>query len=199
MTMFWLLFGIILIQSVVSINAERMEISQLEKLVADLKASHEVLLQTVSEMRFENNYFKASIKELKGRIQDMDDENQTQKKINSQLKMEITKIKTLFKSKELQELFRTKSSLLQTDKSKTVVDAAGFLKDDYKSVNTIKINSSKLGIRQRGTAPRSSGRTSSKRLLLTGNPSCINASSFEYIYIYIDGSFNQPFHQIILY
>lgn len=197
MTMCWLLFGIILIQSAVSIDAERMEISQLEKLVADLKARHEVLFQTVSEMRFENNYFKASIKELRGRIQDMEDENQTQKKLNSQLKMEITKIKTLFKSSELEELFKTKSSLLQTDKSKTVVDAAGFLKDDYKSVNTIKINSSKLGIGQRGTAPRSSGRTSSKRLLLTGNSSCINASCFEYIYI--DGSFNQPVHQIILF
>lgn len=193
MTMCWLLFGIILIQSAVSIDAERMEISQLEKLVADLKASHEVLFQTVSEMRFENNYFKASIKELRGRIQDMEDENQTQKKINSQ----ITKIKTLIKSSELEELFKTKSSLLQTDKSKTVVDAAGYLKDGYKSVNTIKTNSSKLGIRQRGTAPRSSGRTSSKRLLLTGNSSCINASCFEYIYI--DGSFNQPVHQIILF
>lgn len=172
--MCWLLFGIILIQSAVSINAERMEISQLEKLVADLKVSHEVLLQTVSEMRFENNYFKASIKELKGKIQDMDDENQTQKKINSQLKMEITKIKTLFKSSELEELFKTKSSLLQTDKSKTVVDAAGFLKDDYKSVNTIKTNSSKLGIEQRGIEPRSSGRTSSKRLLLTDNQPVAN-------------------------
>lgn len=111
--------------------------------------------------------------------------------------MEITKIKTLFKSSELEELFKTKSSLLQTDKSKTVVDAAGYLKDDYKSVNTIKTNSSKLGIRQRGTAPRSSGRTSSKRLLLTGNSSCINASCFECIYI--DGSFNKPVHQIILF
>lgn len=77
MTMCWLLYGIILIQSAVSIDAERMEISQLEKLVADLKASHEVLFQTVSEMRFKNNYFKASIKELRGRIQDMEDENQT--------------------------------------------------------------------------------------------------------------------------
>lgn len=143
-------------------------------------------------MEVENKYLKASIKELradneqlKAIIKDLLDEDKTQKKINSQLKMEITKIKTLFKSNELEELFKTKSSLLQTDKSKTVVDAAGYLKDDYKSVNTIKINSSKLGIRQRGTAPRSSGRTSSKRLLLTGNPSCINASSFEYIYIYI--------------
>lgn len=61
-------------------------------------------------MEDENNYFEASLTELyaeneqlKGMMNNLQDENRTQKKINSQLKLEITHIK--------------KSSLLQTDKS----------------------------------------------------------------------------------
>lgn len=154
MAMCWLLFGIICIQSVVSVDEKRMKLRQLEKLVANLKVSHAILSQTISEMQFENNNFKASIKDLhlkneqlKGRLHDLEDENQTQKRINSKLKMEITEIKTLFKLSEFGELFKTKSSFMQTDELKTVLDTDGFLKDDHKSVKTIENNSSTIGIK----------------------------------------------------
>lgn len=56
-------------------------------------------------------------KQLKGK--DLLDENREQKKINSQLKKEITEIKTLLKLSKFKELhvFKVKSTLLQ---SKTV-------------------------------------------------------------------------------
>lgn len=108
MAMLWLLIGIISIQSAVSIDAAGMTLNQLEKMVADLKISHELLSQKISEIQFENDYFKASMKKLsaenerlKGRVHDLQDENQTQKNINSQFKMEIFEIKTLLKSNEL--------------------------------------------------------------------------------------------------
>lgn len=50
MTMCWLLVGIIFIQSVVSIDAESIKISQFGKLVADLKVNRKVLSRTISEM-----------------------------------------------------------------------------------------------------------------------------------------------------
>lgn len=185
MAMCWLLFGIIFIQSVVSINADRIKLSQLKKMMAELKVSHDILSRKISEIQFENNYCKASIKELHAEnenlkviIHHLQDENRTQKKINSQLKVEITEIKTLLKSNEFEELIKTKSILLQTNKSKTVVETDGLLTDDYKSVTTIGTIFSKPGIKQRRTAPNSSGRTSSKRLLLTGNLSFFNVSYF---------------------
>lgn len=46
-TMLLLLIGIILIQSAVSIDAEGMTLSQLEKMVVDLKMSHETLSQKI--------------------------------------------------------------------------------------------------------------------------------------------------------
>lgn len=46
-------FGIILIQSVVSIDANRIKLSQLEKMVADLEVSHDILLQKIN-FKFEN-------------------------------------------------------------------------------------------------------------------------------------------------
>lgn len=56
-------------------------------------------------------------KQLKGK--DLLDENRERKKINSQLKKEITEIKTLLKLSKFKELhvFKVKSTLLQ---SKTV-------------------------------------------------------------------------------
>lgn len=61
-------------------------------------------------MEVKNNFLKASIKKLradhkhmKGIIKDLQDKNRTQKKIKSQLKMEITEVRTLFKSNELEE------------------------------------------------------------------------------------------------
>lgn len=174
MAMCWLVFGIIFIQYAVSIDADIIRLGQLEKLVADLKVSHEVLLQNISEMKDENIYFEASLKELyaeneqlKGRINNLQDENRKQQKINSQLKMEITDIK--------------KSSLLQTDKSKTVVKTDGSLTDDYKSVKTIETNSSTSGIQQRGTSVNNSGRTSYKRLLSTGKIISNTVFYFKYI------------------
>lgn len=174
MAMCWLVFGIIFIQYVVSIDADIIRLSQLEKWVADLKGSHEILLQKLSEMKDENNYFEASLKELyaeneqlKGRINNLQDENRTQKKINSQLKLEITHIK--------------KSSLLQTDISKTVVETDGLLTDDYKSVKTIGTNSSTSGIQQNSTSVNNSARTSYKRLLSTGKIISNTVFYFKYI------------------
>lgn len=105
--MCWFLFGIIFIQSFVNIDAvsaEGMALIQLEKLVAELKASHEIQCHKLSEIQSENSHFKEKMKEiyednkhLKGKIRDLLDENREQKKINSQLKKEITEIKTLLK------------------------------------------------------------------------------------------------------
>lgn len=87
MAMCWLVFGIVFIQYVVTIDADVIRLSQLEKLVADLKVSHDVLLQKISKMEDENNYFEASLKELyaeneqlKGRINNLQDENRKKKK-----------------------------------------------------------------------------------------------------------------------
>lgn len=175
MEMCWLVFGIFFIQSVVSIDAERMKLSQLEKMVADLKASHEIQIKQISEIQFENAYFKENIEELRAMneklkriIHDLQDENRVQKKINSQMKMEITEIKTLLKLSEFEELIIKKSSLLQSDQSKTIVETDRHLKDDYISVKTFRTNSSNHGIQQRATAVNSSVRPLSQRLLLTG-------------------------------
>lgn len=62
--MLWLFIGLISIQSAVSIDAGEMTLNQLENMVADLKISHELLSQKISEIQFENNYFKASMKKL---------------------------------------------------------------------------------------------------------------------------------------
>lgn len=136
-----LLFGIMFIQFVVSIDADKINLNQLEKMVADLKVGHDILSQKISEIQFENNFFKTSIKEfrveneqLKERMHDLEDENRTQKKFNNQLKMEKAIIKPLLKSSEFEELLTIKSSLLQTDKSKIVVETDSLLRDDYKSV-----------------------------------------------------------------
>lgn len=69
--MLWLLIGIISTQSAVSIDAVGMTLNQLEKMVADLKISHELLSQKISEIQFENNYFKASMN--KNSLQKMND------------------------------------------------------------------------------------------------------------------------------
>lgn len=69
--MLWLFIGLISIQSAVSIDAGEMTLNQLENMVADLKISHELLSQKISEIQFENNYFKASMKKLK--VQKMND------------------------------------------------------------------------------------------------------------------------------
>lgn len=110
MAMCWLIFGIFFIQSVVSTNADSIKFSQLEKMVADLKVSNDILSQKISEIQFKNNYCKEGIKEfraenenLKRTIDHLQDENHTQKKINNQLVMEITEIKTLFKASESEE------------------------------------------------------------------------------------------------
>lgn len=103
-------------------------------------------------------------KQLKGKIRDLLDENREQKKINSQFKKEITEIKTLLKSSEFKELFKLKSTFL---KSKTVADKDWHLNEDNKSVKTIGTNSFKSGINQKAEAVNTSGRTSSKRQLLT--------------------------------
>lgn len=63
----------------------------------------------------------------------MEDENRTQKKFNNQLKMENAKIKPLLKSSEFEEVLTIKSSLLQTDKSKIVVETDSLLREDYKN------------------------------------------------------------------
>lgn len=172
--MCWFLFGIIFIQSFVNIgavSADRMTLFQLVKLVAELKASHEIQYHKLYEIQSENSHFREIMKELhddneqlKGKIQDLLDENREQKKINSQLKKEITEIKTLLKSSEFKELFKLKSTVLQ---SKTVADPDWHLNDDNKSVKATGTISFKPGINQRAEAVNSSGTTSSKRLLLT--------------------------------
>lgn len=108
--MCWLVFEKCFIQSVVSINADSIKLCQLEKMVADLKVSHDILSQKIFEIQFKNNYCKEGIKEfraenenLKRTIDHLQDENHTQKKINNQLVMEITEIKTLFKASESEE------------------------------------------------------------------------------------------------
>lgn len=104
------LFGIIFTQSfvnIVAVSAEGMALIQLEKLVAELKASHEIQCHKLSEIQSENSHFKEKMKEifednkqLKGKIRDQLDENREQMKNNSQFKKEITEIKTLLKSSE---------------------------------------------------------------------------------------------------
>lgn len=48
-----LVFGIFFIQSVVSTNAYSIKLSQLDKMVADLKVSHDILSQKLYEIQFE--------------------------------------------------------------------------------------------------------------------------------------------------
>lgn len=172
--MCWFLFGIIFTQSFVyidAVSADGLTLIQLEKMVVELKASHEIQCHKLSEIQSENSHFKEKMKEiyednkqLKGKIRDLLDENREQKKINSQFKKEITEIKTLLKSSEFKELFKLKSTLL---KSKTVADQDWHLNDDNKSVKTIGTNSFKSGINKKTEAVNTSGRTSTKRLLLT--------------------------------
>lgn len=50
MAMCWLDFGIFFIQSVGSTNADSNKSSQLDKMVADLKVSHDILSQKISEI-----------------------------------------------------------------------------------------------------------------------------------------------------
>lgn len=171
------LFGIIFFQFVVNIDAvsaDRLTLIQLKTLVADLKASHEIQCHKLSEIQSENSHFKEKMKklhednkQLKGKIRDLLDENREQTKINSQLKKEITEIKTLLKSSEIKELFKIKSTLLQSH-DQTVADPDGNLNDDNKSVKTIGTISSKHRIKQGAEPVNSSSRTSSKRQLLTG-------------------------------
>lgn len=175
MAMCWLLFELIFIQSVVNIDADRIKLSQLEKMVVDLEVRYGILSKKLSEIQFENNYFKENIKELRAdndkferKFHDLLNENRVQKKINSQLKKEITEIKTLLKSDEFENLFKTKLSLLKSDQSKGAVERDRHLKDDYKSGKTIGANSSKHIINQRGTADSSFVKTPSQRLFLTG-------------------------------
>lgn len=52
MAMFWLVFGKCFIQSVVSINADSITLCQREKMVADLKVSHDILSQKIFEIHF---------------------------------------------------------------------------------------------------------------------------------------------------
>lgn len=184
-----LLFGIMFIQFVVSIDADKINLNQLEKMVADLKVGHDILSQKISEIQFENNFFKTSIKEfrveneqLKERIHDLEDENRTQKKFNNQLKMEKAIIKPLLKSSEFEELLTIKSSLLQTDKSKIVVETDSLLRDDYKSVKSIGTDSLKPGTIHSGAALNNVGKTSSKRLLLIGSFCSFNNVSFYITY-----------------
>lgn len=85
----WLLYGISFVQYVVSIDADKIKLNQLEK----MKDGHDILSKKISEIQFENNFFKTSIKEreeneqLKEIIYDLEDENRTQKIFKSQLKM----------------------------------------------------------------------------------------------------------------
>lgn len=158
-------------------------------MVADLKVGHDILSQKISDIQFENNFFKTSIKEfcveneqLKERIHDLEDENRTQKKFNNQLKMEKAIIKPLLKSSEFEELLTIKSSLLQTDKSKIVVETDSRLRDDYKSVKSIGTDSLKPGTIHSGAALNNVGKTSSKRLLLTGSFCSFNNVSFYITY-----------------
>lgn len=86
----WLLYGIIFVQYVFSIDADKIKLNQLEK----MKEGHDILSKKISKIQFENNFFKTSIKELREEneqlkeiIYDLEDENRTQKIFNSQLKM----------------------------------------------------------------------------------------------------------------
>lgn len=74
------------------------------------------------------------------------------------------KIKSKF-----EELFTIKLSLLQSNKSKTVIETDGILEDENKSVKTIGTDSLKPGTIHSGAALNNVGKTSSKRLLLTGS------------------------------
>lgn len=74
------------------------------------------------------------------------------------------KIKSKF-----EELFTIKLSSLQSNKSKTVVETDGILEGENKSVKTIGTDSLKPGTIHSGAALNNVGKTSSKRLLLTGS------------------------------
>lgn len=146
--------------------------------MSDLKVNHEILSDTIFEIEVENNFFKASIKELsadnkqlKGIIKNLQDENQTQKKINSQLKMEIAEVKTLFKSSELDECLKEKSTLLKSNKPKlkALVESDEPLKDDYKNVKTIGTKASETRKKQRDTFIASPGNAAMNRLFWKGN------------------------------
>lgn len=138
-------------------------------MVADLKVSHGILSQKI--LQFKNNYWKEGIIEphtekenLKGTIDHLQDENRTQNKINSELEMEITEIKTLFKASESEELIKTKSSLLQILKEiKNRSTAKRWLRKRQNNRNQYFTP----GIKQRDTTPNSSGRISSKRQIIT--------------------------------
>lgn len=101
-------------------------------MVANLEVSHDILLQKIN-FKFGNNYSKARLKglraeneQIKGKIYELEDENCSQKKINTQLKTLIAKIITLLKWSKFEELFKIKFSLSQNDKSKTVVETDDF-------------------------------------------------------------------------
>lgn len=176
--MLWLFIGLISIQSAVSIDAGEMTLNQLENMVADLKISHELLSQKISEIQFENNYFKASMKKLK--VQKMNDwkgECTTCKtKIEHKRKSTVNS-----KSNEFEEFIKTKSRFLQTDES-TVLDTDGQPKDDFESVKSIGTNSYNPRIKERGTAPNIFGKASLKRLLLSANLLSFSVSYFENIH-----------------
>lgn len=95
--------------------------------------------------------------------------------------MEIFEIKTLLKSNEFEEFIKTKFSVFQTDES-TVLDTDGQQKGDFKTVKSIGTNSPNPGIKERGTAPNTFGKASSKRSLLSSNLLSFNVSYFEYIH-----------------
>lgn len=67
--MFWLVFGKCFIQSVVSINADSIKLCQREKMVADLKVSHDILSQKIFEIQFKitiaRKVYKNYIKKMK--------------------------------------------------------------------------------------------------------------------------------------
>lgn len=155
-------------------------------MVANLEVSHDILLQKIN-FKFGNNYSKARLKglraeneQIKGKIYELEDENCSQKKINTQLKTLIAKIITLLKWSKFEELFKIKFSLSQTDKSKTVVETDGLLKDIYRSVETIGTNFSEPGIIRSSKALSNTSKTSSKRLLLTSTFSFNNVSFLLY-------------------
>lgn len=78
--------------------------------------------------------------------------------------MEITTIKTLLKSSEFEELFKTISRLLKTDRLKTAVDNAGLL-----NVKAIKAYSSITEKSKEIHHSTASVEPHPKQLLLTGN------------------------------
>lgn len=131
--MLWLFIGLISIQSAVSIDAGEMTLNQLENMVADLKINHELLSQKISEIQFENNYFKASMKKLSAKNERLKGECTTCKtKIEHKRKSTVNS-----KSNEFEEFIKIKFSFLQTDES-TVLDTDGQPKDDFKMLNQLE-------------------------------------------------------------